>query len=253
MKKGDTENFEAVQKDYYNTIAQEYELHYSSSDALKYRHSLYSGFLKNIDVKEMKILDAMCGGGQSTGFFIKRGANVTGIDISEGQCENFKKNFPGCEIHCRSILSPELGEKCFDFIITDSLHHVHPDIDRCMMVFNGLLKPGGYLMLWEPSAKSIFDYIRKVWYKRDKKYFQENEAAIDLKKLITDNNESFRLVKKSYGGNIAYIFVLLTMALRLKNNKKRVWFNVFLFFEKGLSRLQNRYTALWFLALFQKK
>lgn len=253
MKEGSTDNFEKIQKDYYNTIASEYEMHYSSSDAINYRHGLYNHFLKSFDLRKMNVLDAMCGGGQSTGFFLKRGAIVTGVDISEGQCENFRKNHPECEIYCRSILNSGLIEGSFDFIITDSLHHVHPDVNKCMKNFYALLKPGGYLMFWEPSAKSIFDYIRKIWYREDKKYFQENEAAIDLKKLISDNSNSFRLIKKFYGGNIAYIFVLLTMAMRLKNKKNRVSFRIFLFFEKIINHLQNRYTALWFLALFQKK
>jgi ubiquinone/menaquinone biosynthesis C-methylase UbiE len=40
-----------------------------------------------------------------------------------------------------------------------------------MKEFYRILKPGGHLLLWEPSAGSILNLLRKIWYKLDKKYF----------------------------------------------------------------------------------
>jgi ubiquinone/menaquinone biosynthesis C-methylase UbiE len=250
LKFKDSEN---KQKSYYNSIANEYDEHYASDNALKYRHNIYAKFLQDFDLKEKMILDAMCGGGQSTEFFLKKGAILTGIDISEKQCENYKKRFPNCEIYCRSILENNLAAETFDFIITDSVHHIHPYVDKCMAEFYRLLKPNCFLMLWEPSAKSISDYFRKIWYKKDKKYFQDNEAAIDLDKLTRDNFYMFKLVKKKFGGNFAYVFIFLTMAMRMKNKKNRFLLTALFFLEKTINYFQNRYTALWFLVLYQKR
>lgn len=244
---------EEIQKEYYDKISNEYDMHYAGNDAIKYRHEIYKIFLGNINFSNLEILDAMCGGGQSTGFFLSRGGTVTGVDISTGQCENFKKRHPDCNIYCSSILNNGLPDNKYDFIITDSLHHIHPNVDKCMEEFYRLLKPSGKLMLWEPSANSIFDYIRKLWYKKDTKYFQDNEAAIDIIKLSKDNEDRFKLIKKKYGGNFGYVLILLTMAMRMKNKRKKYFFSFILSIEKFINKLQNKYIALWVLALYEKK
>lgn len=245
---------EKNQKKYYDSIAKEYEFHYNDENALKYRHQVYDDFLKGIKLEGINVLDAMCGGGQSASFFHKKGAIVTGVDISEGQTENFKKRFPNCEIYCDSILNFTINEGNYDFFITDSVHHLHPNVKECMERFYCLLKPGGYLMIWEPSAGSVFDLIRKLWYKTDKKYFQDNEASIDLERLTKDFSSKFSLKKSNYGGNFGYVLLLITMALRKKNkisNKSIV--NFILFLERIINKIQNKYISLWFMALYQKK
>lgn len=244
---------ETIQKEYYDKISNEYDIHYASNNAIKYRHLIYKAFLDNENFNDFQILDAMCGGGQSTGFFLSRGAIVTGVDISSGQCDNFKKRFPNSDIYCRSILETRMSDSKYDFIITDSLHHIHPNVDKCMDEFYRLLKPSGKLMLWEPSANSIFNLIRKIWYKKDTKYFQYNEAAIDLNKLTNDNKNKFKLIKSKYGGNFGYIFLLLTMAIRTKPKRNKQLFSFLIFIEKLINVIQNKYFALWFLALYEKK
>lgn len=55
---------EVDQKEYYNRIAEEYDRHYANKYALKYRYGIYDGIFNNVNLKNMHILDAMCGGGQ---------------------------------------------------------------------------------------------------------------------------------------------------------------------------------------------
>nr|ADQ54416.1 methyltransferase [uncultured marine crenarchaeote E37-7F] len=56
------------------------------------------------DVKEKKVLDAGCGYGFYSLLLAKKGAIVTGIDISEKNIELAKKNASECSIKCESIV-----------------------------------------------------------------------------------------------------------------------------------------------------
>jgi ubiquinone/menaquinone biosynthesis C-methylase UbiE len=240
------------QKKYYNNISEEYEEHYASESSYYYRSKIYENFLRKFDFKGKEILDAMGGSGQSSAFFIRQNAKITALDISEKQCELFRIKFPNFKIVCASILDSGFENNNFDFIVTDSLHHLHPNVDDCMKEFYRILKPGGHLLLWEPSAGSILNLLRKIWYKLDKKYFQENEKAINLNKLINDQKKYFKIIKYQYGGNIGYIFQNITMALRLPILKSKKIFKYLTFIEIFLIKFQSKYISLWFLALFKK-
>ena len=246
------DHHELKQKKYYDSIARDYERHFSSSSALYYRHRIYDEFLRDQDFTGKDILDAMCGGGQSSLFFQRHGANITAIDISEGQCENYQSRFPDSKVHCGSILDSGFRDEAFDFIITDSLHHVHPNVNQCMAEFSRLLKPGGRLMLWEPSGGSVMDLARKIWYRADSKYFEENEASIDLDRLVA-NTKEFNLVSAQYGGGIAYLLSAMSMHLRIppetmfKLRKQLFWL------EKASAFSRLKLFAMWFLVLLEKR
>ncbi len=244
---------EKNQKKYYDSIANYYEEHYASQASLKYRLELFHRILKSENVTNLRILDAMCGGGQNSGYFMQYSTQVTGIDISEKQCENYKLRYPKNSVICGSILGRHFDDNSFDFIVTDSLHHMHPYTEECMSEFNRILVPGGGLLLWEPAAGSLFDYARKAWYKLDSRYFEENEASIDLESLTSLNKERFRLKSKIYGGSFSYLFNNLSMALRKKPTKSSFWYRFFDLLERGMEPLQTRFTSLWFIALFEKK
>ena len=244
---------ETNQKIYYDEIADSYDEHYASESSLKYRGDLFHRLLKSENIAHHHVLDAMCGGGQNTGYFMQQNAKVTGIDISEMQCKNYSKRYPDNTVICGSVLSNNFKDESFDFIVTDSLHHMHPYIKECMSEFNRLLKPSGKLLLWEPAAGSVFDYARQAWYKIDPRYFEENEESINLENLVRDNEDRFSLQSKIYGGSFSYIFNNLSMALRISPTKTALRYKFFHTLERAIEPFQTRLTALWFIALFEKK
>jgi len=245
---------ERIQRDYYNRISIEYEKHYNDDNALKYREAIFNDFLQSFDFKGKRVLDAMCGGGQSTLFFLSRGAVVVGVDISENQLKEYHRKFPKNEVYNESILNFTKYEGEFDFIVTDSLHHMHPKVDECLAQFHNLLSKDGYLFVWEPSSGSFIDLLRKFWYRVDSRYFEENESSINLRRLTKDQKDIFDLHKKSYGGGPGYLFLLVTMALRFKRKiSNRTIVRILILLELAMNKLQNRYTALWFMALYKKK
>lgn len=244
---------EKNQRRYYNNIASDYDRHFSNKYVLEYRYTLYKRILKEINLENLNVLDGMCGGGQATGFFLDRGASVTGLDISEGQCAIYKERFPPCNVVCSSMARTPFPGSTFDLVVTNSLHHLQPHVHKGVDEVHRILKPGGYFLLWEPFAGSLFDILRRKWYKGDKKYFQTNERAIHLKQVIDPVHSRFSPVRVEYGGNLAYLFIVGAMPLRINPRFIKYYARPLTALERFLNILQPPFLSLWVLALLKKK
>jgi SAM-dependent methyltransferase len=244
---------ETAQREYYNEIAEEYDLHYANSYALQYRYALYDLCLRDRKLQGKRALDAMCGGGEGTGYLLRRGAIVTGIDISEKCCAIYRERFPECDVVCGSFLDPILAEASFDLVLTDSLHHLQPYLAEGIDQVYRVLKPGGYLCCWEPSSRSLIDLVRKAWYRLDRRYFQSNEKSVDVERIFGPQETRFERPRTMYGGHIAYIFVNLSMALRIPNWIVNTYAPLMLSVERLTSRIQPRFLSCWVLCLTRKR
>ncbi|MCG8605930.1 class I SAM-dependent methyltransferase [bacterium] len=243
---------ERQQKAYYDSIAGQYDDHYSERAALKYRYWVYDFALKEVHLKGRTVLDAMCGGGQGTGYLMARDANVVGLDISEKCCDIYRRRYSKARIVCSSILQTGFPDSYFDIIITDSLHHLPPNLEAAIAEIDRILKPGGYLCCWEPNANSLPDYLRRVWYRLDTKFFRENEQSISIDWLKRKYNDRFEVVSTTYGGNVAYLLVNCSMALRIPPRIVSVYAPALLFGERVLTPFQPKFMSLWVLCLIRK-
>lgn len=244
---------EEKQKKYYNSIAKDYDKHYSEKYSLKYRYDLFDYILKGINFQDAIVLDAMCGNGQNTQYFLNRSSKVTGLDISEEQCVFFAKRYPESEIVCASILDSGFEDNSFDFVISDSLHHLHPHVYEAINEIHRILKPGGKYMIWEPAAGSVIDYFRKLWYKTDSKYFEENEHSIDINKLKKDFSDKFDFLKIKYGGNIGYLLVHESIAFRIPIRLIKYYAPVLLPVDRLIQKFQFKLISCWGIAVVRKK
>ncbi len=244
---------ETKQRAYYDEISGTYDEHYASKHNLAYRSQVSDRLFADRPLEGVKLLDAMCGGGQNSAYFARRGCRITGVDISEKQCEHYRRRFPEATVLCRSALDTGLPSESFDLVITDSLHHLHPDVDAGVRELARVLRPGGSLVVWEPSAGSVFDRARQLWYRRDGRYFEDNEASIDIERLARDQADTFRLERAIYGGNVGYLLVSMSMAMRIPLSWVDVYAGPMLRLEDAVSRLQGRLTSLWVLAELVKR
>jgi 2-polyprenyl-3-methyl-5-hydroxy-6-metoxy-1,4-benzoquinol methylase len=245
---------EIKQKEYYNSIATTYDKHYANPSAIQYRSEVFDRFLNDqkIELKNLKVLDAMCGGGENAFYFAQKGALVSGIDISEAQCKFFAQRFPQSTIKCESIFSSGFNDSEFDFIVTESLHHLHPNVEEGVREMIRILKPGGYLMIWEPSSGSLLDLARKLWYKLDHKYFEDNEQSIDIKLVTRYLSKEARLIKSHFGGNIGHLFVMSSMQMRIPTAIVKLYAKLFLYGEKIIEKFQTQITSCWVLGIYKK-
>jgi SAM-dependent methyltransferase len=243
---------EQRQNKYYNTIAYKYDVHFMNQHALRYRKELYEDILRGVAVESMRVLDAACGGGENSAFFVEHGAAITGLDISEVQCAIFQRRFPNSTVVNASMADTGLENNSFDLVVTESLHHVHPFVNECVNEIHRILKPGGYFLLWEPVTGSIFDAARRLWYRHDPEFFQDNEASVDVVGLIETHKAQFKKIELRYGGNFGHLFVSNSMAFRIPPSVVKYYASPALLLERLLNRVTGRRLALWALCLLRK-
>jgi SAM-dependent methyltransferase len=245
---------EQKQREYYDSIAGAYNHYYASEPALSYRYGIYTRFLSGWDLSDSLVLDAMCGGGQTTEFFLKMGATVFAQDISEEQLNYYRIRYPDADIRCESVLKMSYPDNTFDLVFTDSLHHVHANLSIAVEEILRVLKPGGYLLIWEPAANSLLNKLRQIWYRNDPKYFTNDEAAFDIDTLLDKFTGRLEPVRVHYGGNFAYFFVHNAMLFRMPHMLVRFYAPAMIALETSLDRLKiSKRIPAWVIALLKKK
>jgi len=85
----------------------------------------------HIDVRGRRVLDAGCGTGFFSELFLKQGASVTGIDLSEVAIRICGKRLPQARFFVRNLISDEIASLgTFDIICAfDVLIHIVDDVD----------------------------------------------------------------------------------------------------------------------------
>lgn len=243
-----------LQAEHFDQLQSLYEAHYDDASTQRYRHEFMNRpMFEGIDLAGKKVLEAMCGSGQTTKYLLSRGASVTGIDISQEQIDSFERRWPQCRGICSSVLESGLEDESFDCVaVIGGLHHVQPHVHEAVTEIHRVLKPAGYFCFVEPHKGSFPDSIRKVWYKHDLSFFGENEESLDLEALKAAFDSRFRFLRESYQGNVAYLFVYSSMILRMPLKLKPLYTPALIAIESVIKRLQGRRTSCFVACQWQK-
>ena len=245
---------ERQQQEHYDHIAADYEAHYSDEWSLEYRRRfMYGPMFEGLNLSGMNVLDAMCGSGQTTSYLLERGAVVTGLDISNEVVETFRTRWTEAHVVNRSLLDSGFPDNTFDCIVViGGLHHIHPYVKQAMLEIHRVLKPGGYLCFFEPHSGSFPDIIRRVWYRFDR-LFADNEASIDIGRLQKDFGHLLELKKAKYLGNIAFLLVLNSLIFRIPVSSKKYFAPTLMKVEALISKLQTKLTSCFVVTQWQKR
>ena len=245
---------ERLQEHHYAEISHEYEAHYSDQSSLEYRRRfIYAPMFDGIDLRGMKVLDAMCGSGQMTHYLNSAEAKVTGLDISPVVINSFAERWSQCDAVCRSLLDSGLPDESFDCVaIVGGLHHIQPHVREAINEIHRVLKPNGYFCFMEPHSGSLPDLVRRFWYKHDR-FFSENEAAIDVEALENEFAPHFAFNKVEYFGNVAFLFVLNSLILRIPLQLKPFYAPALMPLEGIIGNLQGPLTSCFVVGQWQKK
>ncbi|HKR58860.1 MAG TPA: class I SAM-dependent methyltransferase [Pyrinomonadaceae bacterium] len=245
---------EQLQRDHYAEIAAEYEAHYSDAWSLAYRRQfIYQPMFEGLSLTGLKVLDAMCGSGQTTEYLIEKRAQVTGLDISDVVVDSFRERWSDCQAVCRSLLDSGVPDASFDCVVViGGLHHIHPHLSLAVREIHRILKPGGFFCFMEPHSGSFPDLIRKFWYKHDR-FFSENEAAIDLKSLEQEFGADFAFNRVEYSGNLAFLLVLNSLIFRIPERLKPRYSPALLKLESWIKKLQGKRTSCFVVGQWQKR
>jgi len=244
---------ERQQQQHYDTIAADYEAHYSDEWSVEYRRRfIYEPMFAGLNLAGLQVLDAMCGSGQTTSYLLARGANVTGLDISNEVIDTFQSRWTSANVVKRSLLDSGLPDNSFDCVaVVGGLHHIHPNMKAAVREIHRVLKPGGHFCFMEPHSGSLPDVVRKVWYRFDR-FFSDNEAAIDVGVLQRDFRKSFELRKVDYLGNIAFLLVLNSLIFRIPPKSKKLFAPLLMKLEPLINKLQTKLTSCFVVTQWQK-
>lgn len=117
----------------------------------------------------MEVLDAGCGSGFFSSFFLRKGCRVWSLDYSDVSLNIARKN---TEEKCATYLKADLFDsnwttpyqKKFDLIFTDGLfeHFPHEDQKRLMGYFHAVKKPEGMIATFVPNQWSWWPIARPL-------------------------------------------------------------------------------------------
>lgn len=247
-------DFEARQRVLFDSLADDYLAHYDDKTSRAFRDRfIHPALFNEVPLKGARVLDAMCGAGETTRFLLDQGAHVDGLDVSGACIERYRKLWPRCRGYAESMLDSKLPDASYDVIaIVGGLHHLHPHVGSAMNEIYRLLKPGGYLCFLEPHTGSLADIARRAWYRRDA-MFEENEAAVDLDKLCTDNADRFDCLSRHYLGNAAYLLILQSMIFRVPLWLKRIYAPPLMAYERAISPLLGKRTSCVAISQWRKR
>ncbi len=245
---------EKIQKQSFERLGDQYLLHYNDLYSTNYRRKFIFGpMVEGIDLNGRVVLDAMCGSGQITEFLLTRKCRIHALDLSEKQIQLYKERFPGIDSKVESILNTRYPDNYFDVvIICGGLHHVQPYTLKAVKEVQRILKPGGFFVFCEPHAGSVVDKLRRLWYRRDK-FFMENEASINYDHLEKIFSRNFKPVGTGYFGNIAYYLIYNSLILRIPLCLKKWIAPPAFFLEDLLMPLHTPFLSSYMIVRWQKR
>ncbi len=114
--------------------------------------------------KDDKVLEVGCGMGKFTLPMLKKGLNITGLDLNAFLLQNllkYNKNLFNVDLICSDILDiPEEYNESFDYVIGYfTLHHFH-HLETYYQAMARVLKPGGKIVFIEPNAFNVLYYFQ---------------------------------------------------------------------------------------------
>ncbi|MDA8693083.1 class I SAM-dependent methyltransferase [Saprospiraceae bacterium] len=177
----------------------------------------------------MKILDAGCGVGRNSEYFIKNNYNIFGIDINEEAIQNTKeqivlwnRHFDLKRFFIADLLEIPFPDNEFDFIISSAVLHFAKDRNHFRKLFEELvrvLNPGGILFI-RMTTKHTLVHLSQHLY--DDVYNIPDGSTrylldVDhLRDLMTKNKLSFADPFKTV--NVENIRTMAVVVLQKENN-----------------------------------
>jgi 2-polyprenyl-3-methyl-5-hydroxy-6-metoxy-1,4-benzoquinol methylase len=138
-----------------------------------------------------RILDLGYGSGEITNYLQKRGYNITGLDISESNCEAAKTSYPDCDFRVYDGLKLPFEENFFDTVIlNDVFEHIpYSHMDKLIENIKEVVEPGGIIYISATNRYELVEphtlvpfltwFPRRFWTIIDKKFNKTEGYHID--------------------------------------------------------------------------
>lgn len=243
------------QQAHYDRIHDDYQEHYYDAESMAYRRRFfYDVMFDGIDLNGQRIAELACGSGFNSLEMRQRfpEATFTGFDISGKACESYRQNVGG-EAHEIDLTKGYTGAETFDAaVIFGGLHHCVADLPGTLRTVAGMVKPGGWFLMFEPNSRFLLEGARRLWYRLDHYFDAESEAALDHNELIGLAKDHFVCHDVSYSGGPAYFLIYNSLVFRIPHGIKRLIAGPLMGAEALVTRLPGQFWAACFIARWQR-
>lgn len=158
------------------------------------------------------VLDAGCGFGRDCEYFVDRGFDIYGIDLSKNMIDYAKKFAPEAKYSVMDMMDLKFENNYFDGIWCSAtlLHLSKKDVPLALAEFRRVLKQNGILFLdiKEGTGEKVIKDQRYHDQEKFYSYFQKDE----IKKILEDQNfslieyqETFRKENYTKGSKLSYL------------------------------------------------
>ncbi len=206
------------QEQHYTTIHDAYEAHYYDAPSMAYRSRfIYRWLFDGVDFRNSTVADLACGSGHNSLALQERfdGVHTVGFDISEPACASYRRT-TGNDAHAVDLTRPVATDATYDgAIVVGGLHHCVADLAQTLRNIAAMIRPGGHLLMMEPSADFALNVVRDKWYAADRYFDAPTEEALSHDALLKQAAPWFQGKAVRYFGGLAYFLILNSLIMRV--------------------------------------
>lgn len=154
--------------DFHDAIATQFARRYESSSAFRERFRIWTGLLDRYVLPNSRVLDLGCGSGVFSHYIAEKGCSVIGVDGSTAMIAlcNQREKHTAVQFVCQSLpfVNPQ-GYGQQDVILMSSLLEYMDDMAQLLRQANGLLQPGGLLIVSIPNSTSVYRRVEQTVFR----------------------------------------------------------------------------------------
>ncbi|HIB50145.1 MAG TPA: class I SAM-dependent methyltransferase [Phycisphaerales bacterium] len=243
------------QREHYDVIHDAYEDHYYDEYSMSYRKKhIFAPLFNGLTLENKTIAELACGNGATSKELLRTfpSVDVLGFDISAPACKAYEQEVgrPCYELDLTSDTPPT---NCCDIaVVVGGLHHCVCDLPNTIKNIASMVKPNGYLLMVEPNADFLLEFIRKRWYKADHYFDDETEKALSHEELMKIGRHWFKCVDIKYKGGPGYFLILNSLLFRLPKWAKRLIARPLIFIDSLYDVLPFKMASPFFIARWQR-
>ena len=245
------------QQAHFESLHSLYERHQYHPAVMEYRRRfIYGPMLRGMDLNGARVIE-LCSGSGHNSLYLKDtfpGVSLTGLDISRTACSDYETRVGApCKLLDLTDPNGKVSDSFDIAFVVGGLHHCVADLEVVLSNTAAMLKPGGRLVMMEPSSQFFLDPVRKLWYRLDKRMFDvQTERALNHDELFAMARGNFEVESLEFFGGPGCAFILNGMIFRIPLRVKSFTAPLLLQAEAAWNRLPWRACHFLFVARWKR-
>jgi SAM-dependent methyltransferase len=220
MSEPDADRLGLRQQAHFENLHDRYERHQYHPSVMSYREKfLYGPMFDGFDLNGARVVELCSGSGHNSLYLKERfpGIVLSGLDISRAACADYE-NMVGAPCELFDLTEPNnKPTETFDVaFVIGGFHHCVANLEAVLSNVAAMLKPGGHLLMMEPSSQFVLEPVRKIWYRVDRKMFDaQTEHSLNHEDLLHLAKDRFTVESVRFFGGPGCAFILNGMVFRI--------------------------------------